>query len=731
MSVDMYAVCPCGSGKKIKFCKCKSSVHQLDEVLQMVEGGQMVPALDRMSSILAEDPEAAWVLAIRGRLLMELREYDSLAENAERFIRLQPSNPLAITQRAASKLFQADLDGATEDMLEALTESGQDVDSFVLDVAGVLAFSLTQAGVYLTARVYATLGIMAQEYEGTQTSLQVLRSINQSPMVNGYLKQIPEPKPRPADAPWAERFDEALTLLRSNKVTLAESKFESLQRVAPESPAVIGNLLTCAIWRGDVDAQVSRLKKLSECDSLSDDERIAYRAMSVLVDPKMSEISVATVTLRAEVDNADEANMAMQAADRLLAYPPEALQNFRTSEEDVPPKAAFAIADRDIPEVETGVPQPDAVPESLGMAILFGKQTDRAARIEVLSVRADQKDAVLQTLRSVDDSLTWDEEADGQMPLVLLADPALVPLRLKAKPEEVRGMQDAIAAHRVPHTLTTVPLPILDGSGLQSAAEDDSLRMARTVVVRIIEQYDSIAGDRPELLARVRELSGVADRPPLTVSAEQVETIDNIDLDRVEPGSLDLDSLLYLLQRARQIGSSATGRRMASEIISRDVDAEKAEIKAFAYTAAIAAEKDPSRALELIEESKAFAEKHSLDNPQTYFAELALRLTIGDGEGFQKVLQTITDKYQNNPEIMARLQQMLMQYGLLRPDGSPRGAPAPGSALGSSPGMPGAAADPAAGGGGGLWTPDQGSPSAAPPPASGGGGSKIILPGMD
>ena len=41
MSVDKYAVCPCGSGKKIKFCKCKDSVGQMDQVLTMIEGGQV------------------------------------------------------------------------------------------------------------------------------------------------------------------------------------------------------------------------------------------------------------------------------------------------------------------------------------------------------------------------------------------------------------------------------------------------------------------------------------------------------------------------------------------------------------------------------------------------------------------------------------------------------------------------------------------------------------------
>jgi hypothetical protein len=153
MTIDSYAICPCGSGKKIKFCaKCKDTVGTLDEIAQMIEGGQIVPALDRLGSVLQQHPDAAWALAVRGRLLLDLREYDSLTENAERFIRLQPGNPLALTQRAAAHLYRGDVEPATELILEALTESGQTVDSFVLEVATVLAFSLAQQGVHLTAR---------------------------------------------------------------------------------------------------------------------------------------------------------------------------------------------------------------------------------------------------------------------------------------------------------------------------------------------------------------------------------------------------------------------------------------------------------------------------------------------------------------------------------------------------------------------------------------------------
>ncbi len=64
--------------------------------------------------------------------------------------------------------------------------------------------------------------MMASGYEDSQTAVgAILRQLNSAPSVNQFVKSIPEPFPRPAGADWGERYDEAIGLLRSNKVALA------------------------------------------------------------------------------------------------------------------------------------------------------------------------------------------------------------------------------------------------------------------------------------------------------------------------------------------------------------------------------------------------------------------------------------------------------------------------------------------------------------------------------
>ena len=374
MSVDKYAVCPCGSGKKIKFCKCKESVSELDAVLSMVEGGQVVPALDQLSSILEQHPDAAWALAIRGRLLLDLREYDSLSENADRFIRLQPSNPLALTQRAAAKLFHGEVEDATASMLEALTESGSDVDSFVLDVSSVLAYSLAQRGIFLTARVYATLSMMVTGYEGGQASVSVLKQMNSAPTISQMMKTVPQPVSRPSDASWGERYDEAANLLRSNKIDLAESKFESLRRNGSTGTCDPFGAADVCDLAGNTDAQSELFKKLSECETLDFEERVRHRAMSALVDPTSAEISIPIMKMFGDLDSPEQTEMSLMASSRFVALPPDLLAGMRTTEDEVPPRSGFQMLDRDKPESLEVLPPIEEVPEAIALVFVYGKQ---------------------------------------------------------------------------------------------------------------------------------------------------------------------------------------------------------------------------------------------------------------------------------------------------------------------------------------------------------------------
>ncbi|MGV3484362.1 MAG: tetratricopeptide repeat protein [Planctomycetaceae bacterium] len=722
MTVDQYAICPCGNGKKIKFCKCKESLPELERVMTMIEGGQVVPAIDKLNQVLTEHPDAAWALAIKGRLMLDLREYDSLAENSERFVRLQPSNPLALAQRAASELFHNEPQKATLSLLEALTESGRSVDSFVLDIASILAYSLANAGLYLTARAYVQLPLTAQGYEANQTAAMVFQELNTGAGINQLLKTVPPPLPRDEDVAWGERFDEAVGLLRSNQILLAEAKLQSLARTVPREPCVLTGLLTCAIWRGDAQAQADCLRKLSECDQLEMHERSKYLAMSWLVEPDSSTLSVTSLRLDADIANAEEAEMALQAHPRFLAVDNQILSHFREGIEGVPPRTAYQLIDRDRPAASTK-PSAEDYPVMQALVLVFGKQTDRSAQIEAVDVRPAVREQVTGALTEALGNLVINESPGRPLSLVESVQPELA---LIGDADDRRQMPALHRAHmeaRFSERLAATPLRCLGDRTLRDVAGDASTLLVRTALVRLLECDESLGDHDDVIMAAVRKLANVDPLPPLhPAGIQEIDEIDAADLPRIDLTNLDTESVLFVFQRARILDSGKLLRRAARRIVELDLTDQRKPVKLLAYSVLVEFAATPEQASDLIEEAKAYATTHKVDQANLRMLELTHCLMNGDQLRFSSTLRSITEQYSNRPEVMARLQQFLMSVGILRPDGTLReraGIPAVGAPGGGTP-----SAGPA------IWTPGSGAPAAAPAAAAS-SGSKLWIPGMD
>ncbi|WP_436717581.1 protein-disulfide isomerase [Roseiconus lacunae] len=727
MSVDSYAICPCGNGKKIKFCKCKDSVSQMEKVLRMVEGGQVVPALDRLKSILEEHPDAAWALAIRGRLLLGLQEFDSLAENAERFIRLQPSNPLALTQRAAVSVAKGEMQTATDSLLEALNESGQSVDAFVMDVALLVAMGLAQSGSVLSARQFAFLPLGASGFESDEAS-GFMESLDQSQAINLLLKHIPELIDCPDGVEWQERYDEAMSLLSSNKILLAQDKFESLRRTAPGQAAVLSGLFCCAIWRGDIDRQSDIARQLSEVEDLDLLERQRYGAIAALLKER-DVLAVQAANIRVEFKDVEQAEMALAASNRCKQMEAAQLSRLRIDEESVPPRSAFFIADREIPADDADVSGAD-LPATVSIACVYGRQTDQEPHVIAYDVAADRIDDIKTVLS---DALPEGQlEVGEQLPTPLMSnlDPRPVRLRDPQSLAELTTLNREFTVAAMPQRALAVQINLFGGRSLSDVVDDESMALQRAIYVRILEGYErlqTIEGG----LDRIREVAKVDALPPLKVTAEQAGRLCPADYFRVDTSELDTMGIYYLAAATRQIGARLESYRFATELVEKvaptaSTDDEK-QMALQGYLMAISSAPEPTIGISTANQAVAFAKLHQLNYSPVLMMQMELCLMTADQEGFRSTIMEIEQNYGNDPAVMARVQQILVQLGVIRPDGSMRGAPAgpvaPGNDFVPAP-APQQAANPASEG---LWTPD--SPGGGD--SSEGGGGKLWVPGMD
>src|SRR5689334_1714494 len=99
MAIDPYAPCPCGSGKKLKFC-CHDLAGDIEKIAKLIESEQPHAALKHVEQLLQKSPDRASLLDIRAMLELSMHDFDGAEKTLAHFHRVAPNNPSAHGQTA-------------------------------------------------------------------------------------------------------------------------------------------------------------------------------------------------------------------------------------------------------------------------------------------------------------------------------------------------------------------------------------------------------------------------------------------------------------------------------------------------------------------------------------------------------------------------------------------------------------------------------------------------------
>ncbi len=226
--------------------------------------------------------------------------------------------------------------------------------------------------------------------EKDQSLLKLIMEFYKSDSVPLLLKDPGELPAPPADAPWRQRYEEALNSSTVGDWESALSHLSALSKEVPNSPVVWKALARARGALGDNDGCIAALRKDVAVDSsLEDTVESEARAMLLAENPLGDQIDVMQVTWT--VKDAERLNEALLSAPQLRSIPfnPADL----AAEDSPPPKAIFMLLDRQPAESAEGLTF-ESVPRFLGQLMLFGKQTDREARLELIGLLTTELPAV-------------------------------------------------------------------------------------------------------------------------------------------------------------------------------------------------------------------------------------------------------------------------------------------------------------------------------------------------
>src|SRR5688572_12461427 len=156
MAIDPYAPCPCGSGKKLKFC-CHDLAADIEKVSKLVESEQPHAALKHVSHLLEKSPDRASLLDIRAMLELSLHDFDAAEKTLEHFLKVAPENPSAHAQKAILAAGRGHAPEAVSHLQDALELTSDAMPQRVFEAIGAVGHALLVHGDLIAARAHLLL----------------------------------------------------------------------------------------------------------------------------------------------------------------------------------------------------------------------------------------------------------------------------------------------------------------------------------------------------------------------------------------------------------------------------------------------------------------------------------------------------------------------------------------------------------------------------------------------
>ena len=716
MTLDTYQPCPCGSGKKIKFCCSHDIVSDLDKVLRTLAGDQRVAALDQIGKLIASKGPRAALLAVKATVQMDLGEFEPAQKTVDEFLRIAPDNPVALSQSAALEATHGDTAAAVDDLQDALERIGENFPAEVYEVLGFVGRVLLNEGNVLAARAHIMLQASIGGPDNSQP-LQVLTQIDGSRELPQLLKQTFVLAQPSAGAAWSAEFNAALVPARRGAWLASSHLFATLAKKFPDEPAIMRNVAILCSWLGNRAMTVVAWRRYAAMPGVSLDDAVEAEALAQLLDPATHADQLDEVTVSYPLRDM-HAVMEKLLSDRRASRMDIDLSSL-AGEDEPPPKAVFWLLDRPLPATSDGLTR-DSIPRVLGEMYVFGKQTDREARLEFSLTRTDDFETRQAALRELLGDLlapAEKEEVTGEVSAVGHAlswswrwpDDAPVELREALISNQRR---DTIF-----HVLPNLPLGVLEGRRPCEVSGDPAFRVRLLAAILLLDLAGEQQGWNLDFNELRRQLQ-LPTRDLLERSTFDSRSMSLISLPRLSQLNVstlsdeDLTSAFHVAAMTRSLNAV---RRLATEMIGRP-SFEKSPEKLLAYQSLSGIAPTSDEAIAWIHKAIVAAEALRRSPAEMLLSELVLRLGRGESEEVMRLIKRLQTKHISEPSVAQQLYSILVRFGVIAPNGAPAATPAATRAP-----------EPA---GAGLWTSDGPAPAAAATAAAP-AQSKLWLPGMD
>lgn len=712
MALDPYQPCPCGSGKKIKFC-CSDLIGEMEKVYRMLEGDQPRAALRHIEQTLAKYPGRASLLDLQASLQHSLNMLDEAKATVTELVRCDPKSPIAHAQYALVASVNGDPAEAIEALQTALELTEDTIAQRVFEAIGAVGMACLQANNVVAAQAHLWLHQRIAPPDDRQ-AIAALYQLNSQTDMPLLLRDQLLLKVLPDSHPVGKEMAEIALLAMQGKWRQAATKCDELLPDHLDEPLFFYNRALLSGFLGDEKNLIAGLRLYAR-QSIPYIDAVEAEAIAQYLDDEARELPVQLVKLEYPVTGADG-----ELLERLLGS--EYLERYELAPEDVAvfegprPRGSFCLYDRPIPQsLPTEEWTREKFPRELGLLLYFGRQTDRPERIE-LSLNPSNLDKGCETLQKVAGDLLGEETARTELDSQLPGGSIVVPDWWVPVGSTKDQRRQWFAEERREALLERWPdrsLRALQGKTPREAATIEELQLPLAAYVYLLEETQR---DEPtEMFRELRQNLGLSELEPTNLDGTAQSGISLARAQRADLAQIEDRSLQSLYSRAILAFAPRVLYALAKEALTRESTVESMG-KGGLYRSMFRCAPSIPAAMEVLDQAREWEKTQGTSDSQWDLLELQLHIVEGNTAEADRVMRHVQSEHLEEPEVALQVFELLQSLGVL--DGSPHGHAAHDHQAHAHGAHPAPAAQVAEGG---IWTP--GSETAAAK-----GGSKIWTP---
>lgn len=724
MTTDLYAKCPCGSGKKIKFC-CKDIISDIKRIERMLQGEQRTAALDKVNKLLEKHVDRPALLSLKGMVQLELDQLDEASQAIDRLLQLEPEHPAGLAMKATLQAIEGHFTGSLRELHRALRFSDGVMLQPVYRSYLSVCLNLMQRNELIAA--YAHLLTLVSITKGQdRASVTMLMNVSSSERLPAIFQGLMVETNAPEDVTWNREFEVAIEMYRHGDWSEAASMFDSMSARILDEPILLRNQAILQAWTCQNEKAIKSFRDFAAIRGVDLQDAAEAEACAQVLEEAPESDTDKMVSISHDIENADT------TMEKLLSSPDvESIPVQRDPESDAPPpKGRFVVFDRPIPEreAEDADVTMDDLPKEICSIMLFGKETDRSARLVVVGFQDEHLEEIIRKVSGIADepiSMTDQLETIGAVHKVERMFRPAFRVPPKASLTIFSSLQQQWAAKQLNESWPELELSQFGGKTARQAATEKKLQQ--------------------KVLAAILNLEIWADRQPFEFDFDQLRASLGLPAsEKIDPNEVDLRSLsptklrCVLLEKLTDEDlkfvfevtsvrpNGALLYRIGEEILKRPTMVDQLDlVEVHERMADVAPSTDQQ--LEHLRSARDLSVSKGESPASWLVAELDLRIQRGEVEIAKRLVLEIQSRYLKEPGIGQMFAQVLSKYGLMPASpGAPAGVPSD-----AVDALPATASSSHAAPVGAVWTPNSDDDASAPAQGHSEEKSKLWVPGMD